>query len=167
MTASFWKRFIISPFTTSHGGRCRPSSAIGTRSGSASGGSVGRGCSKPCSRRSPRRAPPPPRADARLDHGPCACVGSRRKRGQNGQALGRSRGGFSTKIHLKTDFDGLPLAFHLTGGEAGDSPVFEPLLDLGPDVRPRAAITDKGYDSRRSRAAARSRGIAPIIPYNA
>jgi transposase len=61
----------------------------------------------------------------------------------------------------------LPLAFHLTGGEAGDSPVFETLLDLGPDVRPRAAITDKGYDSRRNRAAARSRGIAPIIPYKA
>jgi hypothetical protein len=42
-------------------------------------------------------------------------------RGQEGQALGRSRGGFSTKIHLKTDFGGLPLAFHLTGGEARDS----------------------------------------------
>ena len=34
---------------------------------------------------------------------------------QRGQGLGRSRGGFSTKIHLKTDFDGLPVAFHLTG----------------------------------------------------
>src|SRR3954451_11379444 len=41
------------------GGLCRPSSGIGTPSGSASGGSVGRGCSTPCSRRSPRRAPPP------------------------------------------------------------------------------------------------------------
>ena len=30
------------------------------------------------------------------------------QRGQHDQALGRSRGGFSTKIHLKTDFDGLP-----------------------------------------------------------
>ncbi len=39
------------------------------------------------------------------------------KRGQQNQALGRSRGGFTTKVHLKTDFDGLPLAFHLTGGE--------------------------------------------------
>ncbi|WP_244477080.1 transposase [Methylobacterium sp. Leaf117] len=58
----------------------------------------------------------------------------------------------------------MPLAFVLTGGEAGDSPQFETLLDLGPDVRPRAAITDKGYGSKRNGAAARIRGIAPIIP---
>lgn len=43
------------------------------------------------------------------------------KRGQDGQALGRSRGGFSTNIHLKTDFDGLYLAFDLTGGEKGEA----------------------------------------------
>jgi hypothetical protein len=48
-------------------------------------------------------------------------MGGGRKMGQHGQALGRSRGGFSTKIHLKTDFGGLPIAFHLTGGEASDS----------------------------------------------
>lgn len=59
----------------------------------------------------------------------------------------------------------MPLAFHLTGGEAGDSPVFETLLDLGPDVRPRAAITDKGYDGKSNRIAARQRGIAPVIPH--
>jgi len=42
----------------------------------------------------------------------------------------------------------LPLAFHLTGGEASDSRNFEILLDLGPDIAPRAAITDKGYDAK-------------------
>ena len=52
------------------------------------------------------------------------------------QALGRSRGGFSTKIPLKTDFGGLPIAFHLTGGEASDSRNFETLLDIGPDLNP-------------------------------
>ena len=62
------------------------------------------------------------------------------KGGQDGQALGRSRGGFSTKIHLKADLDGRPLAFHLTEGQAGDSPQFEILLDLGPDITPRAAV---------------------------
>src|SRR6267378_4078751 len=65
------------------------------------------------------------------------------KGGQDDQALGRSRGGFSTKIHLKVDLGGLPLAFHLTGGEASDCRNFEILLDLGPDIAPRAAITDK------------------------
>src|SRR4051812_17337812 len=55
------------------------------------------------------------------------------KGGQDGHALGRSRGGFSTKIHLKADLDGRPLAFHLTEGQAGDSPQVEVLLDLGPE----------------------------------
>ena len=87
------------------------------------------------------------------------------KRGQKGQALGRSRGGFSTKIHLKSDFDGQPIAFHLTGGEAGDSPLFKLLLDLGPDVNPRAVLADKGYDAKANRALARARGIAPAIPF--
>ena len=87
------------------------------------------------------------------------------QRGQNDQALGRSRGGFSTKIHLKTDFGGLPIAFDLTGGEASDSRNFETLLDIGPDINPRAALGDKGYDSKSNREAARQRGICPAIPY--
>ena len=59
----------------------------------------------------------------------------------------------------------LPLAFHLTGGEASDSRNFEILLDLGPDIAPRAAITDKGYDAKANRDGARKRGICPVIPY--
>jgi hypothetical protein len=81
-------------------------------------------------------------------------------RGQQRQSFGRSRGGFSTKIHLKTDLDGNPLDFHLTGGEASDSTLFETSLDIGPDIRPR--IADKGYDSQANRAAALARGIAPV-----
>lgn len=48
------------------------------------------------------------------------------KGGEETQALGRSRGGFSSKIHIKTDMDGLPLAFDLSGGQASDSPTFKP-----------------------------------------
>jgi transposase len=106
-----------------------------------------------------------PGADVRFHCGARPRLGSRRKRGQNNQALGRSRGGFSTKIHLKVDLDGLPLAFHLTGGEASDCRNFEVLLDIGPDTKPRAAITDKGYDSKANRDGARKRGICPVIPY--
>jgi len=87
------------------------------------------------------------------------------QKGQETQALGRSRGGFSTKIHIKTDLDGLPLAFDLTGGEASDSRHFETLLDIGPDIAPRANVADKGYDAKANRDAARMRGIAPAIPY--
>jgi transposase len=66
---------------------------------------------------------------------------------------------------LKTDFDGLPIAFDLTGGEASDSRHFETLTDLGPDIRPRAAVADKGYDSAANRRAARDRGAVPVIPF--
>ena len=88
----------------------------------------------------------------------------RGERGQHRQALGCSRGGFSTKIHLKTDLDGNPLDFHLTGGEVSDSTQFEISLDIGPDIRPRIAMTDKGYDSQANRMATLARGIAPVIP---
>jgi transposase len=59
----------------------------------------------------------------------------------------------------------LPIAFHLTGGEASDSRNFEILLDIGPDITPRAAVADKGYDAAANREAARQRGICPVIPY--
>ncbi len=39
------------------------------------------------------------------------CLGRRGKRGQENQALGRSRGGFACKRHFGTDFDDLPIAF--------------------------------------------------------
>ena len=88
-----------------------------------------------------------------------------RKRGQSGQALGRSKGGFGTKIHAKTDHYGFPIAFELTGGEAADSPLFEALIDAGPDERPRAVVADKGCDSNHNRTLARDRGAVPIISH--
>ena len=42
---------------------------------------------------------------------------------------------------------------------------FEALLDLGPDITPRAVVGDKGYASKSNRALARERGIAPVIPH--
>ncbi len=66
---------------------------------------------------------------------------------------------------MKTDFDGLPIAFDLTGGEKADTAHFETLMDLGPDSAPRAVVADKGYDSRANRATARKRGAVPVIPY--
>jgi len=57
------------------------------------------------------------------------------------------------------------IGFDLTGGEKADAPHFVTLLDIGPDITPRAAIGDKGYSSKTNRAAARARGIAPVIPH--
>jgi transposase len=105
--------------------------------------------------------------DVRFDRRSRACVGGRSKRGQEGQALGRSRGGFTTKIHAKSDASGDIIAFDLTGGEASDARHFETLLDIGPDIQPRAAICDKGYASKANREAARARGVAPVIPHKA
>ncbi|TNB47074.1 transposase [Martelella lutilitoris] len=49
----------------------------------------------------------------------------------------------------------------------GDAPHFRILLDLGPDVTPRAVVADKGYASKANRNAARSRGAIPVIPHKA
>ena len=106
-------------------------------------------------------------SDVRFNHRSRACVGGRGKRGQDRQALGRSRGGFTTKIHAKSDASGDIIAFDLTGGEASDGRHFETLLDIGPDIQPRAVVCDKGYASKANRQTARARGIAPIIPHKA
>lgn len=66
---------------------------------------------------------------------------------------------------MKTDHDGLPAAFELTGGEASDSPMFGTLLDAGWEDAPRAVVADKGYDSDANRDLARKRGAVPVIPY--
>ena len=53
---------------------------------------------------------------------PCAAGAPKKKGGQAAQSLGRSRGGFSTKIHVNVDALGNPLRLILTAGQASDSP---------------------------------------------
>lgn len=53
----------------------------------------------------------------------------------------------------------------MTGGEASDGTQLETSLDIGPDITPRAALTDKGYDSAANRTTCRKRGIIPVIPH--
>ena len=72
---------------------------------------------------------------------------------------------FRRKSKKKTDFDGRPIAFDLTGGEKADTAHFETLMNLGPDIVPCAVVADKGCDSRANRALARKRGMVPVIPY--
>ena len=50
---------------------------------------------------------------------------------QHREALGRSKGGFSTKIHLRCDGNGLPVTFLLTVGERHEAVVFERLMSQG------------------------------------
>jgi transposase len=77
------------------------------------------------------------------------------------EALGRSRGGFSTKIHALTDALGNPLAFRLTGGQAADITQAEAWL---PDDPVEAVVADKGYDTDAFVTAVTTRGAAAVIP---
>ena len=60
--------------------------------------------------------------------------GRRRQKGDpeepDDHALGRSRGGFSTKFHLHCDGQGLPLALRLTPGQTHESQVLDELLAM-------------------------------------
>jgi transposase len=68
------------------------------------------------------------------------------KRGTARQSLGRSKGGFTTKIDLRINGMGLPIAFALTGGEASDFKGYMPVMDAdGP--APKVLLADKGYDA--------------------
>ena len=87
-------------------------------------------------------------SDVQLHRRACACFGGWSKGGQEGQALGRSRGGFTTKIHPKSDASGDIIAFDLIRGKAFDRRHFETLLDIGLNIQPHAVICDKGPPAR-------------------
>ncbi|MBA4192583.1 MAG: hypothetical protein C0467_31835 [Planctomycetaceae bacterium] len=75
--------------------------------------------------------------------------------------LGRSRGGFGTKIHATVTPLGHPVTLELTGSEASDSPRLPGLIA---GVPTDAVLADKGYDSDSNRAAIRAAGAEPCIP---
>ena len=89
-------------------------------------------------------------------------------------ALGRSRGGFSTKIHLLCDGHGHPLHFHLTAGQAHESTAVIPLLagadeqvtdgEGNPVAWPVALAGDKGYRADWIDEYLMGLGIEPVIP---
>lgn len=77
------------------------------------------------------------------------------------QALGRSRGGFGTKVHLAVDALGNPVTLHLSPGQDADISHAEALLG---DHRPDAVLGDKGYDSDKLAAEIERRGAEVVIP---
>lgn len=89
------------------------------------------------------------------------------------EALGRSRGGLTTKMHLRSDGNGAFLTALLTPGEQHDSTALVPLMEQGqvarpgkgrPCLRPRRLCGDKAYSSRAIRSYLRGHGIAVTIP---
>jgi transposase len=90
-----------------------------------------------------------------------APLGRQKNGGQAAQALGRSRGGFSTKIHAKVDGLGNPLRFILTGGECHESTQGEALL--GEQVG-EYVLGDRAFDSDNFIAFILDQGATPVIP---
>ncbi len=77
------------------------------------------------------------------------------------QALGRSRGGFSTKIHVLVDGLGNPLRLHLTAGQCHDSPHAPALLD---GLTFDRVIADRGYAGQAVLDVVLERGAEVVIP---
>lgn len=89
-------------------------------------------------------------------------------------ALGRSRGGFTTKLHILCDGRGHPLHFHLTAGQTHDSTALDAVLE-GADARlrdgegkpiawPVALGGDKGYRADWIDKYLMALDIKPVIP---
>jgi len=95
-------------------------------------------------------------------HGlPSAPTRFRWKRGAQTQAIGRSAGGPTTKIHALVDGLGNPVKLELSPGNESDVEHAPKLLE---NVRDAQILLDKGYDSDPLRERLRQQGCTPLIP---
>ncbi|MGW1594940.1 IS5 family transposase [Streptomyces sp. NPDC002343] len=93
--------------------------------------------------------------------------------GAGGEGLGRSRGGFTSKLHLSADGRCRPLSLIVTAGQRADCTQFKPVLDKirvprpgpgRPRKRPDSLAADKAYSNGPVREYLRRRGIRHTIP---
>ncbi|WP_167503937.1 transposase [Streptomyces malaysiensis] len=93
--------------------------------------------------------------------------------GAGGEGLGRSRGGFTSKLHLSADGRCRPLSLIVTPGQRADCTQFKPVLDkirvprsgLGrPRKKPDSLAADRAYSNGPIREYLRQRGIRHTIP---
>ena len=75
--------------------------------------------------------------------------------------MGRSRGGFGSKIHVAVNGLGLPVQVMLTAGQAADVTQAEALIE---GKKAEVVIGDKGYDSDKLVRRIRARGAEAVIP---
>jgi transposase len=78
------------------------------------------------------------------------------------RAIGPSRGGPTTKIHIAADAHGNPIDFEITGGQVHDSKVAGEIINKVEQAS--HFIADKAYDSEEIRNKARVAGMNPVIP---
>jgi len=100
-------------------------------------------------------------AQHRQHHKPRPSARRGRKRGAKLHAIGRSRGGLSTKVHLIVDALGLPAAFEITEGQRHDNQRARALIAR---TGPRCLLADKAYDSNAIRSQLAGIGCAAVIP---
>src|SRR4029077_2274281 len=99
--------------------------------------------------------------DARHHSGSCPPAGRERKRGAKTQALGRSRGGLTTKIHMLCDGLGRPLRFMLTAGQRHDNLTAKALLE---GFKAEAVLADRAYDNNDLRKTIADMDAEAVIP---
>ena len=90
-----------------------------------------------------------------------ACAAGYGKNSQEKEALGRSKGGFTTKIHTAVDALGNPLSFSLTGGQRHDITQAPFLTE---EFVGEFTLADKGYDSNAFIEILSLKGSIPVIP---
>jgi transposase len=106
-------------------------------------------------------SPKAPIGNACLNDRPRASAIGHRQGGHKDEAVGRSRGGLTTNIHMATDAQGRPVRFMLTGGQTHDV-TQAPALVRG--WRPSHVIADKGYDSQAFVEGIKESGAIAVIP---
>ncbi len=89
------------------------------------------------------------------------CASGYKKGQQELQGLGRSKGGFTSKIHVKVDALGNPLRFINTPGQTSDITQAEALTC---DINDCYVLADKGYDSGPLRSLLQQKGCTAVIP---
>lgn len=102
--------------------------------------------------------------DAGCDHHPGSppCRWSTtQKGGQDAQALGHSRGGFGTKLHVCVDATGLPVRLILGPGQQNDMAVAHDLIG---GIKAETVIADRGYDADPLHDRILVQGGQPVIP---
>ena len=83
-------------------------------------------------------------------------------RTEDDEGIRKSVAGNTTKIHMAVDSYGLPIEFHITGGQVHDSKAATTLIDILPNTD--YIIADKGYDSEVLREQIRDNNAIPVIP---
>jgi hypothetical protein len=81
------------------------------------------------------------------------------------QAIGKTKGGFNTKIHMICTDENNPVIFSLSPGNAGDAPCGRELIKkLGKQKKQRYLLMDKAYEGDDTRFLAQSLNFKPVVP---